>query len=71
MRAAFDAILFDADGVVQTTDDKWFYAMTALIGNDDEDRVRRFLGDIMTAELPALAAPRSSVHWARCWPGGR
>jgi putative hydrolase of the HAD superfamily len=53
--AAFDAILFDADGVVQTTDNKWFYAMTALIGTDEEEKVERFFGDIMRAELPSLA----------------
>ena len=39
MTEAFDAILFDADGVVQTTDEKWFYAMTELIGTADEERV--------------------------------
>ena len=55
MTGAFDAILFDADGVVQTTDVKWWYAMTALIGTDDEEQVKRFLRDIMAAELPALA----------------
>jgi HAD superfamily hydrolase (TIGR01509 family) len=53
--AVFDAILFDADGVVQNTDEKWFYAMTALIGSDDEKQVTRFIGDIMAAERPALA----------------
>jgi HAD superfamily hydrolase (TIGR01509 family) len=52
---AFDAILFDADGVLQSTDEKWFYAMTALIGTDDEKQVERFFGDIMAAELPSLA----------------
>jgi HAD superfamily hydrolase (TIGR01509 family) len=51
----FDAILFDADGVVQTTDEKWWFALTELIGPNDPDRVQRFLGDIMAAELPALA----------------
>ena len=55
MTEAFDAILFDADGVVQTTDEKWFYAMTELIGTADEDQVTRFLGDVMAAELPSLA----------------
>jgi putative hydrolase of the HAD superfamily len=55
MTAAFDAILFDADGVVQATDEKWFYAITALIGTEDEEQVERFFGDIMTAELPSLA----------------
>ena len=54
MTAGIDAILFDADGVVQNTDEKWFYAMTALIGTDDEEQVRRFLGDIMTAEHSSL-----------------
>ena len=58
MTAAFDAILFDADGVVQTTDEKWFYAMTELIGTGDEEQVKRFLGDIMAAELPSLAGQR-------------
>jgi putative hydrolase of the HAD superfamily len=56
--AAFDAILFDADGVLQATDEKWFYAMTALIGTEDEEQVERFLGDIMTAELLSLAGQR-------------
>ena len=55
MTPAFDAILFDADGVLQATDEKWFYAMTALIGIDDEKQVERFFGDIMAAELPSLA----------------
>ena len=55
---AFDAILFDADGVVQTTDEKWLYAMTDLIGTDDEERVQRFLGDIMAPSC-------------RRWPAGR
>jgi putative hydrolase of the HAD superfamily len=53
--AAFDAILFDADGVLQATDEKWFYATSALIGTDDEEQVERFFGDIMTAELSSLA----------------
>lgn len=61
MRSAFDAILFDADGVMQSTDEKWFYAMTALIGTDDEDRVAQFFGDIMAAELPSLAGRRAFV----------
>jgi HAD superfamily hydrolase (TIGR01509 family) len=60
--AAFDAILFDADGVVQTTDEKWFYAMTALIGTDEEEQVERFLGDIMRAEMPSLAGQRHFVE---------
>jgi putative hydrolase of the HAD superfamily len=47
--------LFDADGVLQATDEKWFYAMTALIGTDDEQEVERFFGDIMAAERPSLA----------------
>lgn len=55
MRAAFDAILFDADGVMQSTDEKWFYAMTALIGTADEEQVAGFFDDIMAAELPSLA----------------
>jgi putative hydrolase of the HAD superfamily len=59
--AAFDAILFDADGVLQATDEKWFYAMTALIGTEDEEQVERFFGDIMTAELPSLAGQRPFV----------
>jgi putative hydrolase of the HAD superfamily len=56
--AAFDAILFDADGVLQATDEKWFYAMTALIGTDEEEQVERFFGDIMAAELSSLAGHR-------------
>jgi putative hydrolase of the HAD superfamily len=56
--AAFDAILFDADGVLQATDEKWFYAMTALIGTDDEEQLGQFFGHIMTAELPSLAGQR-------------
>jgi putative hydrolase of the HAD superfamily len=56
--AAFDAILFDADGVLQATDEKWFYAMTALIGTDDEEQVERFFGDTMAAELSSLAGHR-------------
>ncbi len=55
MTAAFDTILFDADGVLQATDEKWFYAMTGLIGTDDKEQVGRFFGDIMAAELPSLA----------------
>ena len=52
----FDAILFDADGVMQTVDEEWWFAMTALIGEGaDEDRITRFLGDVMTSELPSLA----------------
>lgn len=52
----FDAILFDADGVMQTVDEQWWYAMTALIGEvADEDRIKGFLGDVMRAELPSLA----------------
>jgi len=43
---------------VQGTDEKWFYAMTALIGTEDEEQVARFFGDIMTAELPSLAGER-------------
>jgi putative hydrolase of the HAD superfamily len=58
MTAAFDAILFDADGVLQTTDEKWFYAMTALIGTDEEKQVERFFGDIMAAEHSSLAGER-------------
>ena len=56
MKTRFDAILFDADGVMQTVDEEWWFAMTALIGEGaDEDRVKGFLGDVMTAELPSLA----------------
>jgi putative hydrolase of the HAD superfamily len=55
MTKRFDAILFDADGVVQTTEEKWWFALTNLIGTNDPDLVQRFLGDIMYAELPALA----------------
>jgi hypothetical protein len=56
--AAFDAILFDADGVLQATDEKWFYAMTALIGSGDQVQIERFFGDIMAAERPSLAGQR-------------
>jgi putative hydrolase of the HAD superfamily len=59
--SVFDAILFDADGVLQSTDEKWFYAMTALIGTEDEDQVARFFGDIMAAELPSLAGRQDFV----------
>ena len=52
----FDTILFDADGVMQTVDEEWWFAMTALIGDHaDHDQVKRFLGDVMAAELPSLA----------------
>ena len=61
MTERFDAILFDADGVVQTTDEKWWFALTDLIGPSDPDRVQRFLGDIMAAELPALAGTTTFV----------
>jgi putative hydrolase of the HAD superfamily len=61
MTNRFDAILFDADGVVQTTDEKWWFALTELIGPSDPDRVQRFLGDIMAAELPALAGTTTFV----------
>ena len=61
MTKRFDAILFDADGVVQTTDEKWWFALTELIGPNDPDRVQRFLGDIMLAELPALAGTTTFV----------
>lgn len=50
-----EAVLFDADGVLQTTDVKWWYALSGLIGPADEERVGRFLGEIMAAERPALA----------------
>jgi putative hydrolase of the HAD superfamily len=56
-----EAILFDADGVVQTTDEKWWFAFTDLIGSSDPDRVQPFLGDIMAAELPALAGTTTFV----------
>ena len=56
VKTRFDAILFDADGVMQTVDEEWWFAMTALIGEGaDEDRIKGFLGDVMTAELPSLA----------------
>lgn len=56
MKSRFDAILFDADGVMQTVDEVWWYAMSALAGDEaDEERVTRFLGDVMSAELPSLA----------------
>ena len=29
MTGRFDAILFDADGVVQTTEEKWWFALTS------------------------------------------
>jgi putative hydrolase of the HAD superfamily len=61
MTNRFEAILFDADGVVQTTDEKWWFAFTDLIGSSDPDRVQRFLGDIMAAELPALAGTTTFV----------
>ena len=61
MTKRFDAILFDADGVLQTTDEKWWFALTDLIGPSDPDRVQRFLGDIMIAELPALAGSTTFV----------
>ena len=40
---------------MQTTDETWFYAMTALIDTEDEEQVARFFGDVMAAELPSLA----------------
>jgi putative hydrolase of the HAD superfamily len=61
MTGRFDAILFDADGVVQTTEEKWWFALTELIGPQDPDHVQRFLGDIMLAELPALAGTTAFV----------
>jgi putative hydrolase of the HAD superfamily len=61
MTKRFEAILFDADGVVQTTDEKWWFALTELAGAGDPDRVQRFLGDIMAAELPALAGTTTFV----------
>ena len=61
MTNRFEAILFDADGVVQTTDEKWWFAFTDLIGSSDPDRVQHFLGDIMAAELPALAGTTTFV----------
>ena len=61
MTRRFDAILFDADGVVQTTEEKWWFALTELIAPNDPDQVQRFLGDIMMAELPALAGTTAFV----------
>jgi putative hydrolase of the HAD superfamily len=61
MTRRFEAILFDADGVLQTQDEKWWFAFTDLIGPSDPDRVQRFLGDIMAAELPALAGTTTFV----------
>jgi putative hydrolase of the HAD superfamily len=61
MTKRFEAILFDADGVVQTTDEKWWFALTDLAGPSDPDLVQRFLGDIMAAELPALAGTTTFV----------
>ena len=61
MTGRFDAILFDADGVVQTTDEKWWFRLTDLIGPSDPNRVQRFLSDIMVAERPALAGTTTFV----------
>ena len=63
MTAAFDAILFDADGVLQDTDEKWFYAMTALIGTDDEEQVERSSATSCRRSLPRSPANGGSrVH---------
>ena len=47
--------------------------MTALIGTEDEDQVaallRRHHG--RRAAVTGRDGRRSSVRWARCWPGGR
>ena len=56
---AFDAILFDADGVVQTTDEKWWSTrLTALIGTERPGPGRN--------ASSATSWPRRSPPW----PGG-
>ena len=54
MTLAVDVILFDADGVLQTTEEKWWYALSDLIGPADSDRVAAFFADLQTTERATL-----------------
>lgn len=47
-----EAVLFDADGVVQTPSADWQPALAELAGHPE--RVAAFLGEIFTAEKPCL-----------------
>lgn len=49
-----EVILFDADGVMQGTDMKWWFAMSGLVGDADDDRVAQFFADLIATERPAL-----------------
>lgn len=46
------AVLFDADGVVQRSKPDWLRRLKQLCG--DPDRVEQFLTDVFDAELPCL-----------------
>ena len=50
------AVLFDADGVIQRTDETFRAALGSLIS--DQDAVPDFLSDIFTAEKPCLTGQR-------------
>ena len=54
MTIAVDVILFDADGVLQTTEEKWWFALSDLIGPADSGRVTAFFADLQATERQAL-----------------
>lgn len=55
MTLAVDVILFDADGVLQTTEEKWWFALSDLIGPADSDRVAAFFADLQVTERQTLS----------------
>lgn len=54
MTLAVDVILFDADGVLQSTEEKWWFALSDLIGPADPGRVTAFFADVEATERQTL-----------------
>ena len=52
-KGAIEAVLFDADGVLQTASARWRERLRPLLPPGDED-VEGFMGEIFDAERPAL-----------------
>lgn len=58
--SVIEAVLFDADGVIQSTSSGWRTELAALCG--DASRTEAFLEDLFAAERPCLTGEREFAH---------
>jgi phosphoglycolate phosphatase-like HAD superfamily hydrolase len=49
-----EAVLFDADGVVQTQTVSWREALAGILGSEQEARLDEFMRQVFAAERPSL-----------------